>query len=147
MRSHRKPLLAFLALGLLFVWFLLAAFGPLGVGKPRPSELAPLAVRVEDLAAAYADNLAGADLAYSGRELTVAGAWQAIRPLADAPSLLLELKPGPGLRVYCHFADADPDNRKEFGRRVQGMDVVRVQGRCAGRDGDAVTLRECQLVD
>ena len=34
MRSDRKPLLAFLASGLLFVLFLLAAFGPLGADKP-----------------------------------------------------------------------------------------------------------------
>jgi len=27
------------------------------------------------------------------------------------------------------------------------MDVVRVQRRCAGREGNAVVLKECQLVD
>jgi hypothetical protein len=147
MRSHRKPLLAFLALGLLFVWFLLAAFGPLGVGKPRPSELAPLAVRVEDLAAAFAENPTEADCLYLRRELIVSGEWQVIRPLADAPGLLVELTAGPGLRVYCHFADADPDNRKEFERRVQRIDVVRVHGRCTGRDGDAIVLKDCKRLD
>ena len=40
MRSDRKPILAFLASGLLFVQFLLTAFGPFDVDKPRPSELA-----------------------------------------------------------------------------------------------------------
>jgi hypothetical protein len=66
---------------------------------------------------------------------------------ADLLGLLLELKAGAGLRVSCHFPDAHPDHRKEFERRVQGMDVVRVQGPCGGRDGDSVMLRECQLVD
>jgi len=61
--------------------------------------------------------------------------------------MLLELKAGAGIRITCHFEDADPDQRKEFERRIQGMDVVRVRGRCAGRDGDGVVLRECQLVD
>jgi hypothetical protein len=147
MRSDRKPLLAFLASGLLFVLFLLAAFGPLGADKPRPTDLVAGAVRAEDLAAAYADNPAEADRTYQGHELTVSGEWMAIRPLADAPGLLVELSAGAGLRVSCHFADADPDHRKEFERRVQGMDVVRVQGRCGGRDGDSVMLRECTLLD
>ena len=104
---------------------------------------APPALRAEDLSTAYAE----ADCPYLGRALTVSGAWQAIRPLADAPGLLLELSAGAGRRVSCHFADADPDHRKEFERRFHGMDVVRVQGRCVGRDGNAVVLRECQLVD
>jgi hypothetical protein len=147
MRSDRKPLLAFLASGLLFVLFLLAAFGPCGADKPRPSELVPPVVRAEDLATAYTDNPDEADRTYSGRELTVSGEWQAIRPLADAPGLLVELKAGAGLRVPCHFEDAAPDHRKEFERRVQGMDVVLVRGRCAGRDGDSVVLRECKLSD
>jgi hypothetical protein len=60
---------------------------------------------------------------------------------------LLELKAGGGLRVSCHFPNADPDHRREFERRIQGMDVVRVRGRCGGRYGDGVLLRECQLVD
>jgi hypothetical protein len=115
--------------------------------RPRPSELLTGIVRAEDLAAAYADNPAEADNTYRGRELTVSGEWQAIRPLADAPGLLVELSAGAGLRVSCYFPDANPDHRLEFERRVQGVDVVRVQGRCAGRDGDAVLLRECQLVD
>jgi hypothetical protein len=140
-------LLAFLASGSLFVLFLLAAFGPLGADKPRPTDLAAGAVRAEDLAAAYAENPDEADRTYSGRELTVSGEWMAIRPLADAPGLLLELKAGAGLRVSCHFADADPDHRKEFERRVRGTDVVRVRGRCAGREGESVMLLECQLVD
>jgi hypothetical protein len=38
MRSDRKPLLAFLASGPLFVQFLLTAFGPFDVDKPRPSD-------------------------------------------------------------------------------------------------------------
>jgi hypothetical protein len=147
MRSDRKPLLAFLASGSLFVLFLLAAFGPLGADKPRPSELASRVVRAEDLAAAYAKNPDEADRAYSGREIAVSGEWQAIRPLADEPGLLLKLSAGAGTRVSCHFSDADPDHRKEFERRIQGRDVVRVQGRCAGRDGDSVMLRECQFVD
>lgn len=141
MRSDRLPLLAFLALGLL------VAFGPLGADKPRPSERTLGAVRAEDLAAAYAENPAGADFAYLGRELTVSGEWQAIRPLADAPGLLVELKAEAGRRVSRHFEDADPDNRKAFERRVQGMGVVRVRGRCAGRDGNALVLRECRLLD
>jgi hypothetical protein len=66
---------------------------------------------------------------------------------ADLLGLLLELSAGAGLRVSCHFADADPDHRKEFERRIQGMDVVRVQGRCGGREGKAVALRECTLLD
>ena len=100
-----------------------------------------------ELAAAYAENPTEVDRTYQGRELTVAGEWQAIRPLADAPGLLVELKAGAGRRVSCHFSDADPDHRKEFERRVQGMDVVRVRGHCVGRDGDAVVLRECTLLD
>jgi hypothetical protein len=88
---------------------------------------------------------AEADRAYLGREITLSGEWQAIRPLADAPGLLLELKAGGGLHVRCLFEDVDPVNRKEFEARVVG--VVRVRGRCAGRDGDAVVLRECALVD
>jgi hypothetical protein len=147
MRSNRKPLLAFLASGLLFVLFLLVAFGPLGPDKPRPAELVPPVVRAEDLAAVFAENPTEADCPYLRRELTVAGEWQAIRPVADAPGLLLELKAGAGLRISCYFADADPDHCRELERRVQGMDVVRVRGRCAGRDGDSVVLRECQLVD
>ena len=115
--------------------------------RPRPTELVPPVVRAEDLAAAYAKNPDEADRAYSGREIAVSGEWQAIRPLADAPGLLVELSAGAGLRVSCYFPDANPDHRLEFERRVQGVDVVRVQGRCAGRDGDAVLLRECQLVD
>jgi hypothetical protein len=146
MRSDRKPLLAFLAAGLLFVLLLLAAFGPFGAGKPRPSELAAPLVSAEDLAAAYAENPAEADRTYKGRELTVSREWQAIRPLADAPGRLPELKAGGGLRVSCHFPDANPDHRKEFERRVQGMDGVRVQGRCAGRDG-GVVLKECKRLD
>src|SRR5262249_37542745 len=104
-------------------------------------------VRGEDLAAAYAENPNQADRAYLGRELTVPGEWQAIRPLADAPGLLLELKAGVGQRVSRHFPDVDLDHRREFERRVQGMDVVRVRGRCVGRDGDAIVLKDCQRLD
>jgi hypothetical protein len=39
----------------------------------------------------------------------------------------------------------DPDNRKEFEAQIVG--VVRVRGRCVGREGEAVVLRECQLAD
>ena len=108
---------------------------------------APPTLRAEDLSTAYAENPAEADRTCQGRELTVSGAWQAIRPLADAPGLLLELKVGAGRRVSCHFADADPDHRREFERRFHGMDVVRVQGRCVGRDGDSVVLKECALLN
>jgi hypothetical protein len=75
MRTDRLPLLAFLTSGSLFVLFLLAAFGPLGADKPRPSELVPGLVRAEDLATAYAEDPHEADRTYQGREITVAGEW------------------------------------------------------------------------
>jgi hypothetical protein len=145
MRSDRKQLLVFLASGLLFILFLLVAFGPLGADKPRPSERAPGMVRAEDLAAAYAENPDEAERDYRGREITLSGEWQAIRPLTDGPGLLVELRAGDGLHVYCRSEGVDPDNRKEFEARVVGS--VRVRGRCVGRDGDAVVLRECTLLD
>jgi hypothetical protein len=113
MRSDRKPLLAFLASGMLFVLLLLVAFGPLGTDKPRPSELAPGMVRAEDLAAAYAEDPDEADRAYLEREIAVSGEWEAIRPLADGPGLLVELRGGAGLRVYCRFEGVAVEDRKE----------------------------------
>jgi hypothetical protein len=145
MRSDRKQLLVFLASGLLFVLFLLVAFGPLGADKPRPSELAPGRVRAEDLAAAYAENPDEAEREYRGREIAVSGEWQAIRPIADGPGLLLDLKAGAGLHVYCHFEGVAVENRKEFEAHL--VEMVRVRGRCVGRDGDGVVLRECTLLD
>jgi hypothetical protein len=145
MRSDRLALLVFLASGLLFVLFLLVAFGLLGADKPRPSERAPGMVRAEDLAATFAANPTEADRAYLGREIAVSGEWQAIRPIADGPGLLLELKAGAGLHVYCRFEGVAVEDRKEFEARV--VDVVRVRGRCAGREGDGVVVRECTLLD
>jgi hypothetical protein len=52
LRSDRRSLIAFLTSGLLFVLFLLDAFGPLGTDKPLPSELALHIGRAEELAEA-----------------------------------------------------------------------------------------------
>jgi hypothetical protein len=145
MRSDRKQLLAFLAAGALFVLFLLVAFGPLGADKPRPSELAPGMVRAEDLAAAYAENPDEAEREYRGREITLSGEWLAIRPSTDGPGLLVEVRGGAGLRVSCRFEGVAVEDRKEFESRL--LEVARVRGRCVGRDGDAVVLRGCTLLD
>jgi hypothetical protein len=145
MRSDRKLLPAFLAAGSLFVLFLLLAVGPLGADKPRPSELAPPVVRAEDLAAAYAENPDEANRAYLGREITVSGEWQAIRPSTDGSGLLVELRGGAGLRVSCHFEGVAVEDRKGFEARV--VEVARVRGRCVGRNGESVVLRKCALLD
>jgi hypothetical protein len=145
MRSDRKLLPAFLAAGSLFLLFLLLAVGPLGADRPRPSELVSPVVRAEDLAAAFAENSDEAEREYRGRAIAVSGEWQAIRPLADGPGLLLELKAGAGLHVYCRFEGVAVEDRKEFESRL--LELVRVRGRCVGRDGDGVVLRECTLLD
>jgi hypothetical protein len=107
----------------------LVGFGGPGCLAFRFYNYRPATIRAEDLAATYAENPAEADRTYLGRELTVYGEWQAMRPLADGPSLLVEPKAGAGRRVSCHLADADSDHRKAFERRVQGMDVAMIRGR------------------
>jgi hypothetical protein len=59
--------------------------------------------------------------------------------------LLLELRAGAGLHVYCRFEGVAVEDRKEFEAHL--VEMVRVRGRCVGRDGDAVVLRECTLLD
>ena len=99
----------------------------------------PQVIRAEDLAAG--DTAAQ----YEGQAITVYGSWKRAEVPPEGVAKLLILQGVGRVEVQCEFRTFPEVYTRPGGLQIPSE--VTVRGRCVGRQGNVVILRECELVE